>query len=87
MSIRTKYYFGETGLNTITDPELVLVTILAVTRSGMVYSRGIINPVNLQYLYNVSRGKIIFRDNFIGPAPDLPQSINSLERVSVKFKT
>jgi hypothetical protein len=87
MSVRVKYYIGMVGQNKITDAALSNVSILCVTRSGMVYSRGIITPGNLQFVYSAGPGRITFQNVFNGPAPDLPVSLTDLEQVSVKYKT
>lgn len=90
MSIRTKYYFGTVGSTGFFDPALANTTIMKVTRSGTAY-----NPVitvgeasNLEVLYIASGGGIFFDPSlpFTGPAPDLPVSINDLEKISVKFR-
>lgn len=87
MSVRTKYYFGPVGTKVIVDPDISNVAqILCVTRSGMVYSRTILSAGNLEYKYEAAAGRIRFQNDFIGPPPDQPTSINSLERVSIKFK-
>ena len=86
MAVKTKYYLGMPGVRYIQDSELALVTILRVTRSGIDYYRGVINPVNLQYVYHVGPGKITFENDFNGPPPDLPVTLSQLEPISVKFK-
>lgn len=86
MSVKTKYYFGQIGEYGVLDPELILVDILCVTRSGTVYYAG--TPAeNLTFVYQDAIGRVLFGNPFVGPPPDLPVSINSLEKVSVKFKT
>ena len=85
--ILTKNYIGYPGNRSIVDTDIALVTILQVTRSGMDYYRGIIHPVNLQYVYHVSSGKIEFQNDFTGPDPSLPVQLSDLEQISVKYKT
>jgi hypothetical protein len=89
MSLKTKYYFGMPGATGFFDPALSNTTIYSVTRSGTVYSVITVGEAaNIQVLYLASGGGIFFDPNipFIGPAPDLPISINDLEKISVKYR-
>lgn len=85
MSIRTKYYFGLPGAYDIIDPALANTDIFCITRSGTVYTDG--SPTDgLTCSYQNATGRIVWANPFTGPAPDLPVSINDLEKVSVKFR-
>lgn len=88
--IRTKQYYGTVGSTGFFDPELANTEIFLVTRSGTTYSPIITvgEAANLEVLYIPSGGGIFFDPAlpFNGPAPDLPVSINDLEKISVKFR-
>lgn len=88
MPIYTKSYLGQVGSYFITDPALSNVTILRVARNDLIFNRTLVTAGNMQYVYNVGQGKIIFDTSnpFSGPAPDLPVSINDLEKVQVKYR-
>lgn len=89
MSIRTKYYLGTPGSTGFFDPDLSNTVIFQVTRSGSTYSViKVGEAANMEVLYLASGGGVFFDPSmpFTGPAPDLPVSINDLEKVSVKFR-
>lgn len=85
MSIRTKYYYGQSGAYDIIDAALMNVEVFCITRSGTVYSQG--SPASgLVCVYQNAFGRILFANPFYGPVyPERP-SINSLEKISVKFR-
>lgn len=89
MSIRTKYYVGSPGSTGFFDPALSNTEIFCVTRSGSTHTVVTVGEAgNLQVLYLAPSGGIFFdpTNPFNGPAPDLPVSINDLEKISVKYR-
>lgn len=90
MAIRTKYYYGLPGSTGFFDAELANTEIYCITRSGLTYTKITVGEAaNLQALYLAGSGGIFFDPNtpFTGPSPDLPISINDLEKISVKFRS
>lgn len=91
MSVKTKNYYGSPGLSTITDAELASVEIMCVTRSGSVHYEVPELPVNMDFFYERSAGRIWFdpsRPFVIGPIDllNIKNVLDRLEKISVKFK-
>jgi hypothetical protein len=85
MAVKTKYYFGVPESYDIQDSELTNVTVLQITRSGATYSQG--SPAEgLICIYQNAFGRVLFGSPFNSPDPDVPPTVNDLEKVSVKFK-
>jgi hypothetical protein len=89
MAVFSKTYFGEPGNYYILDAEISNVTILKLTRSGIVhYPTGNESAVNLEYIYSAASGGIVFDQNnpFNGPTGGGRPNRRSLEVITVNYK-
>lgn len=62
MSVISRTYNTTPGEVSIIHPSLFAVTILGVKRQGLGYTKVVVSPVGLQYLYSISE---IFFDPLI----------------------
>jgi hypothetical protein len=81
-----KYYYGLPGQKYFIDPELIYTEIHCITRSGIVYKQQIVAPGNMEFVFFSPSGKVLFRDAFLGATVGRIDR-NTLERISVKYKT
>jgi hypothetical protein len=84
--IDERYYIGTPGLTYINEPELAFVTILTVSRNGVIYTEVGSTPTGNQFKYT-STGRIDFGTELeLVPTRVGPFDTYRGELVYVKFK-
>jgi len=84
--IDERYYTGTVGLTYIIEPELAFVTILTVSRNGMIYTETTGTPTGNQFKYT-STGRIDFGTALeLVPVRIGPFDTYQCEKVYVKYK-
>lgn len=84
-----KYYLGEMGLTTITDPDLAYVNILRVTKDGQVHTAIEGTPATgaLDFGYEPGLGKVLFDP--ANPFPGSPTGRPNrafMSKITVKYE-